>query len=280
MECELWGCTVHYEVAGTGLPILVLQGAGADHGVMMNFMEPIFAGREGWQRIYWDYPGLGKTRVAEWVKNQEDVLEILSGLVEAVIPGENFAVAGISYGGYLARGLVYRMQPRLNGVCLMAPLMGANNEPNDLPKFRVIQQDPEFVAALETDEKYLQFSLAVQTSEILEDIRLILGEANPESDEELLHRLFSEENRFFSFDPNALDESCQVPSLFLTGRFDSGCGYKAAFNLLEHYPRASFVVLDRSGHLVVAEQKALTIALVSEWLDRVEEYVCQGRPRF
>lgn len=279
MDCKVRGCKVHYEVAGTGIPILLLQGSGGDARVMMNFVEPMFAGRNGWKRIYWDYPGLGKTRVAEWVKNQDHVLEVLSGLVEAVIPGENFAVAGISYGGYLARGLVYQMQPRVDGLCLLAPMMGVKKQPNDLPTFRIIHQDPEFVAALDSHEKYFQFSLAAQTPEILEDIRLILGDSNPESDEELSQRLFSDQNKFFSFDPDALGESCCAPSLFLTGRFDSGCGYQDAFNLLDRYPRASFGVLDRSGHMVVVEQKALTTAMIWEWLDRVEEYISQGRPR-
>jgi predicted transcriptional regulator len=50
-------------------------------------------------------------------------------------------------------------------------------------------------------------------------------------------------------------------------------GYQGAWDLLDVYPRASFAVLDRAGHVVFVEQKALVMALVNEWLDRVEEYV-------
>jgi hypothetical protein len=35
---------------------------------------------------------------------------------------------------------------------------------------------------------------------------------------------------------------------------------------------SSFVLLDRAGHALSVEQKMLFRALVSEWLDRVEEY--------
>ena len=41
---------------------------------------------------------------------------------------------------------------------------------------------------------------------------------------------------------------------------------------LDHYPRATFAVLDRAGHFVNIEQDVLCQALMSEWLDRVEEW--------
>jgi pimeloyl-ACP methyl ester carboxylesterase len=39
-----------------------------------------------------------------------------------------------------------------------------------------------------------------------------------------------------------------------------------------HYPRATFAVLDRAGHALPHEQEKLVIALMSEWLDRVQEH--------
>ena len=38
------------------------------------------------------------------------------------------------------------------------------------------------------------------------------------------------------------------------------------------YPRGTFAVLDRAGHLLGIAQADLFHALVAEWLDRVEEY--------
>jgi pimeloyl-ACP methyl ester carboxylesterase len=60
------------------------------------------------------------------------------------------------------------------------------------------------------------------------------------------------------------------PVLFITGRQDSVAGYRDAWRTLEHYPRATFAVLDRAGHNVHIEQPQL-FALVHEWLDRVDE---------
>jgi pimeloyl-ACP methyl ester carboxylesterase len=61
------------------------------------------------------------------------------------------------------------------------------------------------------------------------------------------------------------------PTLILVGRQDSVTGYRDAWDLVEHYPRATFAVLDRAGHGLDLEQRGLFEALVGEWLDRVEE---------
>jgi pimeloyl-ACP methyl ester carboxylesterase len=72
---------------------------------------------------------------------------------------------------------------------------------------------------------------------------------------------------------DALPEPFPAPTLILTGRQDSMCGYREAWKIFDNYPRATFAVLDRAGHLLGWEQQSLFRALASEWLDRVEEYV-------
>ena len=62
------------------------------------------------------------------------------------------------------------------------------------------------------------------------------------------------------------------PTLLVTGRQDSTVGYARAWELLDQYPRATFVVLDRAGHALPHEQPELLRVLVTEWLDRVQEH--------
>lgn len=45
-----------------------------------------------------------------------------------------------------------------------------------------------------------------------------------------------------------------------------------AWNMLDHYPRAIFAVLDRAGHNLQIEQEVLCDCLVNEWLTRIEEF--------
>jgi pimeloyl-ACP methyl ester carboxylesterase len=76
----------------------------------------------------------------------------------------------------------------------------------------------------------------------------------------------------FSFDVDHLPEPFPGPALIVTSRQDHICGNQDAYALLEHYPRASFAVLDRAGDIIWVEQEALVTALIRECLNRVEEY--------
>jgi pimeloyl-ACP methyl ester carboxylesterase len=49
-------------------------------------------------------------------------------------------------------------------------------------------------------------------------------------------------------------------------------GYAGQWDLLKHYPRATFAVLDRAGHALPHEQPGLIKALITEWLDRIREH--------
>jgi len=65
-------------------------------------MEPIFAKKTGYKRIYIDLPGMGKTKAADWIINSDVMLEIVMAFIQKVIPGERFLLVGQSYGGYLS----------------------------------------------------------------------------------------------------------------------------------------------------------------------------------
>lgn len=78
------------------------------------------------------------------------------------------------------------------------------------------------------------------------------------------------ENYAFSFDVDHLSEPFTGPSLIISARQDAIAGYRDAWNILEKYPRATYVVLDRAGHQL-EEKEGLVNALMNEWLDRVEE---------
>jgi pimeloyl-ACP methyl ester carboxylesterase len=67
-----------------------------------------------------------------------------------------------------------------------------------------------------------------------------------------------------SYDVDALPKPFEGPTLIVVGRQDNTCRYRDAWDILENYPRATFAVLDRAGHLAAVEQQPLFKALVSE----------------
>jgi pimeloyl-ACP methyl ester carboxylesterase len=75
----------------------------------------------------------------------------------------------------------------------------------------------------------------------------------------------------FSFPVEPLPEPFARPAMIVTGRQDHIVGYEDAVTLLPSYPRAQFSVLDRAGHNLQIEQRALVETLFADWLDRMEK---------
>ena len=62
MRCELPNISVYYEELGEGQPLLVLPGWALDSRFSAHVIEPYFAGRSGWRRIYRICPVRGRRR--------------------------------------------------------------------------------------------------------------------------------------------------------------------------------------------------------------------------
>jgi pimeloyl-ACP methyl ester carboxylesterase len=266
MECQLENTTVHYEMLGEGRPLVVLHGAAGDHRVAAATIEPLFEHRAGWKRIYPDLPGQGATPGPAWMHNEDQLLDLLLSFIDRVIPEERFALAGFSRGGYYARGILHRRLAQVAGLLLVAPLI--QREERDLPQRTVLASD---AAALAEQDEWTRMVakelLVVQdqgTLSRIQALRPLFEDAK--QDNVFQNRL----QRSFSFPVDALPQPFEEPALFLLGRQDHVVGYRDAWKILEHFPRATYAVLDQAGHAPDVEQMQLGQALMSEWLDRVE----------
>jgi pimeloyl-ACP methyl ester carboxylesterase len=260
------GVPVEVEIHGTGTPLLAIHGWGVDRRLMTGCMEPLFDEDAPWQRIYPDLPGMGGTPGDPTIDGSDAVLALLGGLVDAIAPGQPFAVAGESYGGYLARGLVHARPDDILGMALICPSI-APNTPADA-ELRVLERDEALLASLDPADRDTFTDITVRqtrlfwerfSTEILPGIRC--------ADQTYLSQVLGRAPRF-SFEAD--DRDFDRPVLFLTGRQDSSVGYRRQWEVLERYPRASFVVLDRAGHNLQTEQPEVFAATVREWLERVE----------
>lgn len=258
---------MHYEEVGTGRPMLILHGGVIGNSAMARAaMEPAFAGRSGWRRIYPDQIGHGKTPLPAEMRGHDDVVDVVLAFLDSVAPGERFALVGWSWGGYIARGVLHRRLKQIDGVMLYVPLVTWKR---DLPAKSVVASEPKFAGALKTGEEWLADLLTVQSLAVLQEARANLAahavEMAPGSSAVL-------DANLFSYNPDSLPELCLAPALIVTGRQDNIEGYKQAWSILDNFPRGTYAVLDRAGHLLGLEQPKLFKALANEWLDRVEEY--------
>ncbi|MCA9988733.1 MAG: alpha/beta hydrolase [Anaerolineales bacterium] len=270
MRYEYEDVSLYYEVHGTGQPVLLLHGRPMDSRAMRAIFEPILAERPGYQRIYVDLPGMGRTGASEAIQSNDDVAALMARFMADCFPGEPFLLAGLSYGGYISRGILYHAAERVAGMLLLVPAVQGAGE-RQLPPPLVVAPDPQAVNLLPApfNEFFNQF-LVVQNEAIVAHIRDEILPGMQAADQAMMARL--SENYDYSFAVDELVELFDRPVLILCGKHDTVTGYQAAVNLLPLYPRATLAVLDRAGHGLNLEQPALFTHLVDEWLDRVEEY--------
>jgi pimeloyl-ACP methyl ester carboxylesterase len=274
MECDLKNIIVHYELFGEGRPIIMIHGTGVDHTYMVSDMEPLFKKRDGWKRIYPDLPGHGKTPGMDWITNQDKMLDVVLDFIDKVIPGERFVLTGSSKGAYLARGIVHHQFESIDGLLMTVPVIIADGDKREVPSHVTLVIDPLLVSELEPGEKDGFFQIAVvQSRKVLDYVRTNLSNPDGLFDEAFLSKIVDHPvNNNFSFAVDTLPKPFPAPTLIVAGRQDSAAGYRDAWNILENYPRGTFAILDRMGHLMGGEQEELFQALAGEWLERVVEY--------
>jgi pimeloyl-ACP methyl ester carboxylesterase len=264
------GIEVHYAQHGDGTPVLALHGAGVDHREIMGALEPLFAGLPGYRRIYPDLPGMGRTPAPGTVNGNDDVVEVLLGLVDAVVGEEAFLLVGHSYGAYLARAVANRRPGQVAGLALFCGV-DAQARAGDLPEHVVLHADGDLdLDATLEPAMAAEFRdyLVVQTRATLRRFQETVAPGVALADHAALERIFA---RWRLRTAPEQGPAFTSPTLILTGRQDATAGYAGSWRLLEHYPRATFAVLDRAGHALLHEQTGLLAALLAEWLDRVRE---------
>ncbi|MFX1242933.1 MAG: alpha/beta fold hydrolase [Promethearchaeota archaeon] len=271
MDCNLRDLTIYYEEYGLGYPILMIHGFTPDHRLMKGCMEPLFKEKNSYKRIYFDLPGMGNTSGPKWLKNSDQMLNVILEFIDKIIPNKRFIIASESYGCYLARGLIHKRSEFIDGVLFICPLIVPQPNKRTLPKeFSVLKRDNNLISSLSPSEvEELENSLIVQSLKNWERYKDEVQSGLKIADQVFLNNLF-EKGYPFSFNIDEILGRFDKPTLFLLGRQDIAVGYRDAWSIIENYPRATFAILDQAGHNLQIEQEQLFNSLVLNWLDRVE----------
>ena len=260
VEYLVGNVSVHYVEHGEGSPVLALHGAGVDHRELMACLDPVFDAFTGYRRIYPDLPGMGRTPAPETIGSADDVLEVLLAFIDGVIGDQPLLVAGHSAGGYYAQAVAGRRPEQVVGLAMLCPLLAGIH---DVPEHDVVYRSGNI-----GDAEFRDY-FTVQTTKTLDLYQMYVEPAALLADQPALARIG--ERWELTRRPQEM-APYRCPTLIVTGRQDSTVGYARAWDLLEHYPRAAFAVLDRAGHALPHEQPELLHALVTEWLGRVREH--------
>jgi pimeloyl-ACP methyl ester carboxylesterase len=271
MEATIKGIPVYYEVIGSGTPVFMIHGWSVDHRLMSGCMEPVFADLSTeYQRIYFDLPGMGKTPSADWIDGSDRMLEVVLGLIDTLLPKQHFLLAGESFGGYLARGVIKARREWVDGLLLICPAVSEDTRLRNLPPFTVLEKDEGLLARLTEEElNYFTGINVIQNERVWLRFKEEVIPALKVADYAFLENTLSK-HVMFKENVDIIEQPYPQPTLFLMGHQDNSVGYRDHWQLIENFPRATFAILDKAGHNLQIEADILFPALVKDWLDRVE----------
>lgn len=252
--------------SGTGRPLVVLHGFGVDHRIMLPLEEMI--GEAPWRRLYFDLP---------WAEGSEaapvaSALEVARGVLEEIdasLGDEPFAIVGNSFGGMIARHIAHERRYRVLGLATLASVVEPEHANRLLPPRTVIHRAEGVLERAEEDAADFDGIGVLQDDRTLEAFVRHVRPGLRGADRTMMERIA--ERYALPHVPDALHaEPFTAPTLHVLGRQDDVVGFEDALALREHYPRATYAVLDSAGHNVHLEQPATVGALLRDWLLRIE----------
>jgi pimeloyl-ACP methyl ester carboxylesterase len=261
---------VHVVERGSGVPLVLIHGFAVDHRLLLP-LDPAIQAAGNWRRLYLDLPGHGASPDAD-VASAEDVVVVVEQGIRDRVGQEPFAILGSSFGAMVARRVAHDFRDQVLGLAALAPLFVAAHADRDVPASQVLREDPGVLHGLGADADAYAEQAVIRTAQ---NARAFLDHVQPgllAGDQEAMARISSR----YALNEEPEDVSLarfEQPSLFVTGRQDHVVGYRDAWARFEHYPRASFVVLDGAGHNLHLEQPEVVAALVTDWLRRAADTV-------
>ena len=161
------GNKLYYKVIGQGKPVLAIHGLGCSSELMEGCLEPIFEKHADYKRIYLDLPGMGRSDANPAFASADAILEMILNFIETVISGHTFLLAGESYGGYLARGILAKKRLEIDGLLLICPVVAPNPQERILPKDTLVVREVGFdIAGKSKDFVDLRPWLKIGSSEL------------------------------------------------------------------------------------------------------------------
>lgn len=272
LESNIEEIMISYEIIGEGKPIVMIHGLACDMNLMKGCMEPIFEKMEGYKRVYIDLPGMGKSNSTENIASSDKIMEIIVTFIKNIVE-EDFLLVGESYGGYITRGILSKMQDRIDGIALICPVIFPENEDRILPEKNVIEKDEIFLEKLyksnkEDVEGYLEMAVIIN-ERTYERYKNEIYSGIKNANMNFIKKLRN--NYSFSFDVDRkIGENYKKPALFIAGKQDHVTGYRQLEKLCNNYTRGTLAVIDGAGHNLQIEKPEIFEIMVKEWLERVK----------
>ncbi|MBN2657746.1 MAG: alpha/beta hydrolase [Spirochaetales bacterium] len=272
MRMELDGADIYYEEFGEGIPLLFLHGYHIDHKCFSCPVEERMGGLDGFRRIYPDLPGMGLTELKRPVDSTEELFSLLMAFIDRITEGKPFALAGYSYGGYVARGVLRARYRKIRGMFLLCPVIVPDRRSRILPDFHVLEKDFDFLESLALEDREIfGESCVIQNEEVFRKFKKEIAEPFLLADRTMLKNL---QRQAYAFEEpvDNLNLNFEGPVHFLAGRQDSIVGYEDIYSIFNDYPKGELSVLNGAGHNLQIEREEEFGRLLKQWAEKVRAF--------
>ena len=257
------GAQIYYEVAGEGLPMILLHAGVADCRMWdQQFAE--FA--QKYRVVRFDWRGFGRSAMsASQFSNHEDVAGLLNFLqIERAI------VVAISFGGKNAIDFALAHPARVAALVLGAPSIGGA-EPS--ARIRQFWQDEDEAiergdldTAVELNLKLWVDGIHRQPDEVDTAVRAKVGQMQ----REIFQMDSPDEVEEVEIEPEAYGRLAEIiaPTLVLVGDLDLPEKVEQSAWLAEQLPNAQYATIPGVAHMLNMEKPALFNQLVLDFLNQ------------
>jgi pimeloyl-ACP methyl ester carboxylesterase len=262
------GSSISYLIAGSGKPIIFIHGWSVDFRLWFNKIESIEGSwKDRYSRIYFDLPGMGKSIGARTIRNSDDMLKDIIEFIGHTVGDSPYLLAGESYGGYLARGLLIGQARRIEGLILLCPLVIPGNRQGRISGRVVLEKDGKFLESLSREDRNeFEYLSVIQNQQMWQEYKEDIHLERLEENAGFLERL----SGGFRTDINSIDLEYDKPVLLLVGRQDSEVGFEQQYELYRKFPRATIMILDKAGHNLQIERRKMFACAFLDFIERVE----------
>lgn len=253
--------TIYYEVEGEGKPFFIL------HSGIKGYFDAVMKDQKNIKKIYIDPPGIGKSTVDESINNADKCLEVILSAIDILSDQQKFLIAGFSYFGYMARGVVSKRSNLIDGLVLICPVIYPEKAQRNLPVFKISEIDTAFINSLSNDEKNKLSTLTIQ-NKISYDVLKKYSNDEVGMNVKFWNKI-KENNYSLSFNPDETNTIREFPALVFVGLRDNIVGYKDALKLFDVYRDLSFVSVSNASHQLPYEQNKVFSENLSNWINNV-----------
>ena len=240
--------------------MVVLPWGGVSGAVMAAAFEPAFSDTDT-RRLYVDLPGTGSSATVD--ATSDAVLDAVHETVDSLVRSEPFILAGCSYGGYLATGLVRRIPDRVERLLLVCSGVRIAVADRDVSGVLGLTSEAGWLADVpEGLHKHLTRAVGLQTKAVAGRIAQAF-ELNGPADEDFLTEL---RTTGYPLADEGSDRQFAGDMLMVAGRSDRVGGFRDQFRAMNRYPRGSYLAVAGVGHYLPFEAPALFTSLVQTWL--------------